>query len=106
VKLNQPTLSLGNATVFINTNIFRPLQGNPLIIGFKAVNNGRLTVKVFDLSGELVRFVDEQYVDAGQLYSTNWDGRNQNGEWAGSGIYIVSVYGAGTRVLKKVIVLK
>lgn len=106
IKLTQPNLALGNARVFLNSNIFRPLQGSPLVIGFKAADNGRLTVKVFDMSGEMVRFVDEQEVDANQLYSTNWDGRNQNGEWVGSGIYIVSVYGAGTRVLKKVVVLK
>jgi len=106
VNLPQPALILGSARVFTNTNIFNPARGASLNIGFKAVADERLTVKVFNLEGELVRLVEVTDVETGQLYQAVWDGRNQAGEMVASGVYIVSVYGPNTRILKKVIVLK
>jgi hypothetical protein len=106
VKLSQPALALGSAQVFLSTNIFNPLKGSPLAIGFKAPADERVTIKVFDLAGELVRAVDTLDAVNGQLYSETWDGRNHDGETVSSGIFIVSVYGPHTHILKKVVVLK
>jgi hypothetical protein len=106
VKLNQPALSLGSNHGFLSSNVFNPLKGTPLSIGYKATCNGHVTIKVFDAMGELVRFCDDLEVSNGQLYASSWDGRNQNGETVSSGVYIVSIYGSCARILKKVIVLK
>lgn len=46
---------------------------------------GRLTVKVFDVRGQLVRTVLDEHVDQGVALS--WDGRNDQGAQAASGAY-------------------
>ena len=97
---------LGSETAFTSTNVFKPLQGGSMSIGIKALNDDHITVKIFSLSGELVRPVLELDVKAGQIYSCSWDGRNADGDLIASGIYFVSVHGAHQRAVKKVIVLK
>jgi len=106
VKLSQPAEALGSAQVFVNTNIFKPNQGGTLAIGFKALADDSITMKVFNISGERVRMLVDMDVANGTLYSQNWDGRNDSGELVASGVYIVSVYGRHTRTLKKVVVMK
>jgi flagellar hook assembly protein FlgD len=48
-------------------------------------------VKIFTVSGRLVRRLaagDENI----QGYQAFWDGRNTDGEWVGSGVYLVAAY--------------
>jgi flagellar hook assembly protein FlgD len=105
-RLSQPALKLGENRVFLSRNIFKPTQGGSLDIGFKADADERVTVRVFNLAGELVRPVAEMEVKAGVLYGLKWDGRNADGEWVASGVYVVSVKGGNTRIIRKVVVLK
>lgn len=97
---------LGSETAYLSANVFRPLQGGALSIGFKALNDDHITVKIFSLSGSLVRPVEELDVKAGAIYTSSWDGRNSSGDMIASGIYFISVHGAHQSTIKKVIVLK
>jgi hypothetical protein len=106
VDLAQTAQRLGDNRVFLSQNVFRVLQGGNLDIGFKAVADERITVKVFNLAGEVVRLVAEIEVREGVLYALQWNGQNDFGETVASGVYIVSAYGPNTRILKKVVVLK
>lgn len=105
-RLPQPALRLGEEKVFLSKNVFRPLRGDSLDIGFKAPFDDKVTVKIFNLSGETVRLVAEIEVRAGVLYALRWSGQNDAGEMVASGIHFVSVYGPKTRIIKKVVVLK
>jgi hypothetical protein len=104
--LVQTVQRLGSERVFLGANIFRPLRGGGLDIGFKANGDERITVKVFNLAGETVKLVADMQVQAGVLYALRWDGKNDGGEGVAAGVYIVSVKGTSTRILKKVVVLK
>ena len=106
VDLSQPALALKEERVFVSTNIFKPLLGGRLDIGFKATADEHVTVRIFNVAGESVQNVAEMDVKSGVLYGLKWDGRNDDGQWVASGIYIVSVHGPNTRILKKVVVLK
>lgn len=77
-----------------------------MVVSFKAPLDGRVTVKIFDLSGELVRPVFDDTVAHGLWYQANWDGNNYAGSTVASGVFFVSVQGAGIRNIRKVIVLK
>jgi flagellar hook assembly protein FlgD len=90
----------------LDRNIFRPNLGQPLVISLKAAVDGRVTVKVFNIAGELVRPVFEADVLAGLWFQATWDGRNADGEKVASGIYLVSVKGGGIQSIRKVVVLK
>jgi hypothetical protein len=98
--------NLGSETAFLSTNVFKPLQGGSLAIGFKALNDDHITVKVFTLSGSMVRSVLDLDVKGGVIYSSSWDGKNMEGSIIASGIYFVSIHGARQSTIKKVIVLK
>jgi hypothetical protein len=106
VDLNVTAQPLGDARVFVSKNIFKPLQGGTLDIGFKAVADEHVTIRIFNLAGELVRPVAEMDAKNGVVYALSWDGKNDEGQTVASGVYFVSARGAQTHILKKVIVLK
>jgi len=103
--LGSSNMAMGNQQAILNHNIFRPGQG-VLTVDFKAIGAEHVTVKVFNLSGELIQELAAWDVAAGSLYQASWDGRNRNGEAVASGVYFVSVHGSSSHALKKVVVLK
>ena len=90
----------------LDRNVFKPGQGGTLVISFKADVDGMVTVKVFNLAGELIEPVFNAPVQAGLWFQAQWDGKNQYDETVASGVYFISVQGAGIRSIRKVIVLK
>jgi flagellar hook assembly protein FlgD len=93
------------APAVLESNIFKPAQGKPLDIAFMAPQSGRVTVKVFNVAGERVRRPYDTDTPAGVWVHSPWDGKNEQGENAGSGVYIVSVQGGGiSRILKVVLI--
>jgi hypothetical protein len=104
--LPSPAVQLGNQTAFINSNVFKPLLGGSLDIGFKATQDDQITVKIFNVAGETVRLVAFMDVKAGVLYGLRWNGKNDYDENVAAGLYVISISGGKTHVLKKVIVLK
>jgi hypothetical protein len=104
--LPSPAVKLGNETAFLNQNVFKPNAGVPLAINVKAVTDGHLTVRIFNVAGEAVRQVASMDVRAGLIYGMQWNGRNEDGETVSAGLYVVSVQGAGATRLRKVVVLK
>lgn len=106
VDLSQPAMAIKDERVFLSANIFKPLLGGKLDVGFKATADEHITVRIFNTAGELVQRVAEMDVKTGILYALKWDGRNDDGQWVASGVYIVSAYGPNTRILKKVVVMK
>jgi hypothetical protein len=90
----------------LDRNIFRPGSGRPLQISWRPVESGKVSVKVFNLAGELVRPVFEADVQAGLWFQASWDGLNLDGQKVASGIYLVSVKGGGIQSIRKVVVLK
>lgn len=89
-----------------NKNVFNPEQGGTLTISLKAPDSGRVTVKVYNIAGELVRPVFEADVQAGLWFQAIWNGRNEDGDIVASGVYFVSVKGAGIKSIRKVVLMK
>jgi flagellar hook assembly protein FlgD len=94
------------APAVLDHNIWRPGNGQPLHIGIKAPQAGRVKVHVFNVAGELVRVPFEAEVPAGITVEALWDGKNDYGEACSAGLYVVSVQGAGISSLKKVVLMK
>lgn len=55
-----------------------------------AGEGARVGVRIFDVTGRLVRTIQEQQVDPG-VHELTWDGRTEAGPMAGAGIYFVRV---------------
>jgi subtilisin family serine protease len=55
-------------------------------IAFDLPREGGVTLKVYDLSGRMVRMVTDRWYSAGNHY-VNWDGRDNEGNPLASGVY-------------------
>ncbi len=66
---------------------------------------GEWTVTIFDVEGRRVRELLQGRQEAG-MHELRWDGRGDDGQSAGSGLYLVQVSGQGTNVSGKLLLLK
>lgn len=92
--------------VVASKNVFKPEEGGKVDIAMRAPVDGRVTVKIYDINGDLLRPVFEENISAGLWFQATWDGKNSNGETVSSGVYFISVKGAGIKSIRKVIVIK
>jgi hypothetical protein len=88
--------------VFENVpNPFNPVTS----IRFAAPSEGRVSVRVYNVRGELVRTLLDGGVAAGE-HSLVWDGTDDRGAAVSSGVYLYEVSGFGQRTSKKMALLK
>lgn len=87
-------------------NVFNPEKGIALTISLKAPIDGTVQVKVYDIAGNLVMPVFDSSVGAGIAFQASWNGRNDQQEMVASGVYFVSVKGAGIRTIRKIVVIR
>ena len=83
-----------------------PNPFNPMTtIRFDMKEKGLVTLKIYDVSGRLVRTLADGVRDAG-AYSIPWDGRNNIGSEVASGIYFYKMETAGFLATKKLVLLR
>ncbi len=84
LKVDTPTASLPDVFVLAN-NYPNPFNGSTTI-RYELPQESRIHLAVFDLQGRLVRTLANEIQGAGQ-HSLTWDGQDQNGKAAASGVY-------------------
>ena len=77
-----------------------------MTVSFRAPGNGAVQVKLYNILGEMVRPLFDGDVQAGLWYQAVWDGKNDAAEITASGVYFVSVKGAGIKSVRRVILIK
>ncbi len=87
-------------------NLFDPSQGQSTTIEFSVNKGGPTLVKIYTLQGKLIKTVYDNLVAGGSQYSAQWDGRNDNGEMVGSGIYIAHIVGPNFSKKQKIAVIR
>ncbi len=98
--------SLQSKSVALNTtssnncsNTTPSMQTDGTVIKFElpALVSGHATIRIYTLSGRLVKNIDQGDVTAGKCYYSTWDGRNHNGLQVANGVYygILTVGGSG-----------
>jgi len=82
-------------------------RNSPLLtIGFSVQQPGPVTILVFNRAGRVVRsVVDGTYFGSG-VHAVSWDGRNENGEAAIDGLYLISIELQGQREIKTISVVR
>ena len=68
-------------------------------------NSGRVSIKVYDLRGALVRTLVDQYSNPG-MYSEQWDGTDNFGNNVSSGIYIYQLQAGEYKKSNKMILMR
>jgi len=88
-----------------------PNPGNPEVwIPYQLSSDSQVTIRIYDVSGRLVRTLDLGYKPAG-FYDTrskaaHWDGSNEAAERVGSGIYFYNIQAGEFVATKKMVVAK
>lgn len=79
-------------------------------IRYALPTNAEVSIKIYDITGKLVRELDSRYKQAGE-HSIKWDGRNNEGIRVASGIYLYrleafSADGVATTLTNKMTLIK
>ncbi|MCA9732035.1 Ig-like domain-containing protein [candidate division KSB1 bacterium] len=74
-------------------------------INYALPRNGHVTLQIFNISGQLVRTLVDQQLAAG-AYKAVWDGRDEQGVRATSGLLFYRLIGDGYVAQRKMILLK
>ena len=74
-------------------------------IRFSLPREEHVSLQVFSLSGQLIKTLHEGFVEAG-VYESVWDGMNESGESAASGVYLYSLQAGSFQATKKLTLLK
>jgi hypothetical protein len=90
---NFPTpFDLTNKSLTANSGgTIQSSDGNPIATAIHydlpAANGGHVVLRIFTISGELVRVLDQGVQTCGATYYATWDGMNMNGAQVASGVY-------------------
>ncbi|HYW83490.1 MAG TPA: FlgD immunoglobulin-like domain containing protein, partial [Spirochaetia bacterium] len=93
----------GNVT--ITNNVIHPANGESAYLHYVMPKEGKISITVFTLSGDIVNVLANGTQNAGE-YTTGWDGKNRGGRIVARGIYFVRVVGPGFDEMRKVLVVR
>lgn len=93
----------GGALLSPGAGRFDPHGGGPLKVDYRVPSGCRVTLTVYNASGEVVRNVEDQRMAPGS-YSAFWDGKDANGAWVRPGRYRIVLAGRDLFEFKEVMV--
>lgn len=74
-------------------------------IEFAVPKTSKITIHIFNLLGQKVRSLVNDVYSTGR-YKVKWDGKDEFGNLAGSGVYFYGLYTGNTAIVRKMILLK
>jgi len=84
----------------LGDNLFNPRTGGTAKIKFNVPSAGRVSLKIYDISGKLIRTLFESDSGSGD-FQKDWDGKDDSGRYVVPGIYFLHyVYPGGKEVRK------
>jgi hypothetical protein len=89
----------------LGDNLFSPRTGGTAKIKFNSPAAGRVSLKIYDLSGRLVRTLYEGSVGAGDT-QRDWDGRDDSGRFVIPSVYFLHYVFPGGKEVRKIGVKK
>jgi hypothetical protein len=75
-------------------------------IRFTVAAPGRVVLRIYDISGRVVRTLFEKTVTAPARFEISWDGRNDDGVEVGSGVFFYQLEARGYRSARKLLILR
>lgn len=98
-----PTPPPAAAEAGVRQNVMRPGTAGA-VLHYAVTQSGPVQVRIFDRNGTLIRTFN-RFAAPGR-YEEIWDGRQENGSPAASGIYVVHFRGVGLNTRSKIAVIK
>jgi hypothetical protein len=85
----------------------RPNPFNPTTtIDFQVKHTGHVTLKIYNVAGQLVRTLVDEQVSAGKIHTAQWKGVNDAGQSVSSGVYFYKLVTNDFTMTKKMVLLK
>jgi hypothetical protein len=79
--------------------------GRQPILSYSLARRGRVTLKVYDIQGRLIRTLIDQDAAAGDFRAT-WDGKTDSGDTVGNGVYMARLTSDGATVDSRKVVIR
>lgn len=102
-------ISNSRITKIINTFILFQNYPNPFnpstIIKYQIPSSGRVSIQIFDISGRLIRSINQEMKNAG-TYQVVWEGKNNESQTVASGVYFYMVKFNNSIMTKKMLFIK
>jgi hypothetical protein len=98
---SRPEIPTAYRLVGNTPNPFNPATA----VAYNVPHESRVTIRVYDVSGRLVRTLVDGTVEPGR-HEAVWNGRNDRGEPVGSGVYFCTMEAAGFSGSHKMVLLK
>jgi flagellar hook assembly protein FlgD len=86
--------------------VIKPDLGERCIIHYKVYDNDRITVKIYNRSGQVITTLVDNAVKMPGEYDAIWDGKNSDGKIVASGIYTAVVKSVYYEATEKISVLR
>ena len=85
----------------------RPNPFNPTTtIDFQVKHTGHVSLKIYNVAGQLVRTLVDEQVSAGAIHTAQWKGINDAGQSVSSGVYFYKLVTNDFTMTKKMVLLK
>ncbi|HTC22628.1 MAG TPA: FlgD immunoglobulin-like domain containing protein [bacterium] len=98
--------TLASQGLFLGENVFHSLSGENLTIQYGVATAGNVVINIYNANGAIIRHLINQGVTQGPQ-NFYWDGKDDNGSPASTGLYLVMArQPGGATTIKKVVVLK
>lgn len=91
--------------ITLGNNLFSPRTGGTAKIKFNVAAAGSVSLKIYDLSGKLVRTLFEGVAGGGDMQK-DWDGRDDSGRYVVPGVYFLHYVNGGNKEVRKIGVKK
>jgi flagellar hook assembly protein FlgD len=86
-------------------NPFHPRNGEKLSFCFEETRIETVVITIYNRRGHKIRSITDTIVVTG-TFCESWDGRDDNGEFAPSGIYLVALRGPNWFMSGKAVLIK
>ena len=94
------------AKIIPKNNLFNPAKGEKTTICYDISEDCGVTIRVYNLVGELVKVLVDEFKTAGQGYSVDWKGDNSQGVSVASGVYYIHINAGSFKTTVKALVIK
>ena len=73
----------------MSDNVYQPAKEGAFLIHYRVQNPGKYSLRIYNSAGELVRELLDLESRWPVVDDVPWDGKNMNGEWVASDVYVI-----------------
>jgi len=105
IKVLKESEEFGELPMGCYNNVINPASGEKAIIVVEIEQQGGVKIDLYDTQGRRIRQLANEERELGR-HRYYWNGRNDNGDVVGSGIYFVHIQAGDYKKTKKIVVVK